>query len=102
MVLLMISGFLALQSMEYTKNHKPEKWSTWLINYYLKKLLRLYPMYTAALLFALWIGVIPSFTDVIKHLFCLDGIGHFWYMPVIIKFYLSLPVGYFIYYILSK
>lgn len=99
---LMISGFLAMQSMEYTKSHKPEKWSTWLINYYKKKLIRLYPMYTAALLFALWIGVIPSFTDVIKHLFCLDGTGHFWYMPVIIKFYLLLPVGYFIYYILSK
>ena len=99
---LIISGFLAMQSMKYTKSHKPEKWSTWLITYYKKKLFRLYPTYIAALLFALWIGLLPSFTVVIKHLFCLDGIGHFWYMPVIIKFYLLLPIGYFLYHIMPK
>lgn len=100
---LVISGFLAMQSMEHTNkiaflNNK----KSWMISYYLKKLFRLYPSYTVALLLGFCIGFLPAFSELAKHLFCLEGTGHFWYMPVIIKFNLILPIGYFLYITISE
>lgn len=43
------------------------------------------------MLFALVIGFLNDFHSVAKHLLCIEGAGHFWYMPVVIKFYLIAP-----------
>ncbi len=94
---LVISGFLATYSISFTTRKSAQEWCVWLKRFYSKKFIRLYPTYFIALLCALVLGVIPTLTSIIKHLLCLEGVGHFWYMPVIIKFYILLPIEYVIY-----
>lgn len=100
---LVLSGFLAMHSMERRiTSMSQNEWITFLIEYYERKVIRLYPAYVMALLLGLVLGFISTFIELIKHLLCLAGIGHFWYMPVIIKFYLFLPIEYLFYQKLSK
>lgn len=100
---LVISGFLAMQSMEHTnKKEFLNDRKSWIVSFYKKKIVRLYPLYTVSLLLGFCIGFLPDFSDLGKHLFCLEGTGHFWYMPVIIKFNLILPIGYFLYITISE
>ncbi len=63
-----------------------------LIDFYGKRVLKIYPSYAVVLLLAYFIGVITDFTDVFKHIFLIEGMWHFWYIPVIVKFYLVVPV----------
>ena len=61
-------------------------------NFYLKRGLRIIPEYAVALFFAYLVGYFDSPIEMIVHLFGVHGMGHFWYMPVIMKFYLIAPV----------
>lgn len=86
---LIISGFLAVYPLlekkrEFTLKSLP--------SWYAGKALRLYPAYILAVLLALCTGFLPSFGSAVKHLLLMEGLGHFWYMPVIIKFYIILPL----------
>ncbi len=59
--------------------------------YYWDKIIKLYPVYIIGLVAAYFLQLLPGKIDIIKHLFLMEGIGHFWYMTVIIKFYLIAP-----------
>lgn len=83
-----LSGFLSF----YQIIDKKEKLTfKWFLKYYLKKILRLFPQYLIALLITYKLGFI-NISQVGEHLVCNEGWGHFWYMPVIIKFYIIFPV----------
>ncbi len=69
--------------------------------YYLKKIITLYPAFIIGLLLGMYTGLVPNLKVAVKHLLCMESIGHFWYMPVIIKFYILFPVFILIYRILK-
>lgn len=60
--------------------------------YYLKRIFRIYPCYLIVLIISLPIGFIDDFQALMKHTLLLEGTGHFWTIPVEIKFYLILPL----------
>lgn len=60
--------------------------------FYLSKVLRIYPIYIIGLFGAYYTGAISNLKSLVKHLLCLEGTGHFWYMAVILKFYLIAPI----------
>ncbi len=66
------------------------------LHFYLKRFLRIYPVYIVSLLLAVISGLI-KLDDVLPHILAMKGAGHFWYMPVIIKMYLVYPVFIFLY-----
>lgn len=64
------------------------------VNYIVRRVLRIYPLYIFVLLFYLFFyqsGEITS-KNIFNHILLTDGIGHFWTMPVEIHFYFLLPV----------
>ena len=83
-----ISGFLAVYPLSVNKKSfgmgELRKW-------YPRKLMRLYPAYIIAVLLAAVSGFLSGFRQTLRHIFLLEGSGHFWYMPVIICFYLFVP-----------
>lgn len=76
---MLLSGYLLLQcyvvdgSKEFKISDSPK--------YYLRKIIRLYPMYVVVLILSVILGII-TFKSLIKHLLLLEAYGHFWYMPV--------------------
>ena len=60
--------------------------------YYWNKALRLYPVYIIGIGVAYVCGLVTEPISIIRHVLLLDGVGHFWYMSVIIRFYLIAPV----------
>lgn len=89
--LLMAAFFLLYHSEGQTFTKKD------LVEYYWKKILRLYPVYIIGLLVAYCCELLPDWRNILKHLFLIEGIGHFWYMPVIIKFFIIAPVFKWVY-----
>lgn len=81
-----LSGFL-LQYQADAKEFTISK----VLPYYWSKFLRLYPVYIVGLLLAKYTGLVPDGASIIRHLLLQEGVHHFWYMPVIIKFYLCAP-----------
>lgn len=81
-----LSGFL-LQYQADTKEFTVSK----ILPYYWNKFLRLYPVYVVGLLLAKYTGLVPDGASIVRHLLLQEGVHHFWYMPVIIKFYLCAP-----------
>lgn len=81
-----LSGFL----LQYQADAKDFSVSQ-IVPYYWNKFLRLYPAYTIGLLLAKYTGIVSDGVSVLKHLLLIEGVHHFWYMPVIIKFYLCAP-----------
>lgn len=63
-----------------------------LIGYYGKKIIRIMIPYLAVLLISMGLGFIPDGKELLRHLLLIDGFGHFWYMPVIMKFFLIAPL----------
>jgi len=67
-------------------------------NYFLRRVLRVYPLFAVALLFHLLLThlgiptVIESWRDVAAHLALLEGKGVFWSIPVEMTYYLVSPV----------
>jgi len=65
----------------------PRAWA----NYFLRRFLRIFPLYVVVLLFfALWGEM--SWEQFGEHLLLRDGIWHLWTIPVEFKFYFVLPV----------
>jgi peptidoglycan/LPS O-acetylase OafA/YrhL len=62
-------------------------------NYIVRRILRIYPLYTFVLLIYFLFYKSGGITkdNFIKHLLLQDGIEHFWTMPVEIHFYFVLP-----------
>lgn len=80
----LLSGYFLLQTDDEI-NMK------WVGKYYLKKVVKLYPVYLIGLLLAVSLGQIENFKSVVLHLLLIKGEGHFWYMCVILKFYIIAP-----------
>ncbi len=86
-VFLLLSGMLLirpyLSEKEFKIGNLPE--------YYLRKILRLLPIYILALLLCYEFEILNK-ESIVDHLLLKVGWGHFWYMPVIIKFYTVAPI----------
>lgn len=63
-------------------------------NYLVRRVLRVYPLYVLVLLFNYFFFRIGGINDanLANHLLLLDGVTHFWTMPVEIHFYFLLPL----------
>lgn len=68
------------------------------IQFFIKRFFRIFPCYIVTLIIAFGIGYIDKISIVIKHIFLLDGVGHFWTIPVEFIFYLFVPIIAFIIY----
>lgn len=62
------------------------------IQFYVKRFFRIFPCYFVTLFIAFAIGHVKSLSSLVKHLFLLEGIGHFWTIPVEFVFYLIVPL----------
>jgi len=81
---MLISGFLVLR--------EEKKFSFCdLKNYYINRILRIYPSFLIALILGLALGLFNG-EDLRDMLFFRSAWHHFWYMPVIIVFSLIAPV----------
>lgn len=60
--------------------------------FYIKRAVRILPVYCVVLIWTYIIGYFTEIKEFFFHLIGLHGIGHLWYMPVIMKFYLVMPV----------
>lgn len=60
--------------------------------FYVKRGMRILPVYLVVLVLAYIIGYFTEIKEVILHLLGIHGVGHLWYMPVIMKVYLIMPV----------
>lgn len=88
---IVLSGFLTFLPYALNKGAVIESKTRYVIKYYKRKVEKLYPTYIITLILALVLGFLTDSHSFIKHLICMEGVGHFWYMPVIIKFYLIAP-----------
>lgn len=84
---MILSSFLMIYPYEICRNKKFN-----ICMFYYKRILRIYPCYLVALLLAYECGFITTGKSFIRHIFILEGWGHFWYIPVIVKFYMIFPV----------
>lgn len=84
---LVSSGFLTI----YPYEQRREKTFS-ILKYYKKRFLKIYPVYAAVLLLSYMVGYFDSWKQFVLHLVFVQGTGHFWYMPVIAKMYLIMPV----------
>ena len=62
------------------------------IKFYIKRFFRIFPCYIVVLITAFLIKYIPNIETLIKHIFLLEGMGHFWTIPVEFMFYLIIPL----------
>lgn len=84
---LVSSGFLTMYPYEQNRD-KPFS----LIGYYKKRFVKIYPVYVLVLIMSYLAGYFDSTKQFLLHLIFAEGKGHFWYMPVIVKMYLLMPV----------
>lgn len=93
---MLLSGFFLMRSLinqsEFHFN---------IIEFYVKKILRIYPVYVIALVFSATLGVLP-WRELVGHILIYKGMGHFWYMPVIIKLYIIWPIFALVYKLLRN
>ena len=82
-VFMLISGMLSI--LPYIHNENLLFHIKKLPNYYVKKILKIYPSYLVAILMA-WILGFIEFESIPKYIFIIETWGHLWFMPVIIKF----------------
>lgn len=99
---MVMSGFLSMYPYISRKKDCTDYNSKSVITYYLKKIKTLYPAFLLALLLAMYTGLVPSAESFLMHLLCVESIGHFWYMPVIIKFYIIFPLFVVLYRLVKK
>lgn len=88
-IFMILSGFFLLLSYttsEITFGLKD------ILPFYFKKFFKLYPIFMISVFMAYRFGFIIDIQGVIDHLTFKTAWGHFWYMPVIMKFYLIAPL----------
>lgn len=61
-------------------------------SFYIKRVVRVMPCYIVILCVSYGIGYIQSGTAFVNHIFMIEGTGHFWTVPVEMKFYLIAPL----------
>lgn len=82
---MLLSGFFLLGPWLYSS--RPFS----LMQYYRRKALRIYPAYLLSLCLS-WACAFLDRRELLPHILALQGKGHFWYMPVILKLYLLFPL----------
>jgi peptidoglycan/LPS O-acetylase OafA/YrhL len=85
---MVMSGFLSFMLYVTNPNMLDKLDLNNILGYYKKKLVRLCPAYIIALVLAFAIDFMASWKDVVRGILAVEGAGHFWYMPVILKFYM--------------
>ena len=96
---MVMSGFLSFfPFLSDAHTYKPK----WILGYYKNKFIKLYPAFCIALLFALIIGFISDFKTFGMSLIFGIGVGHFWYMPVIVQFYFLFPIFVLIFLVIKR
>lgn len=83
-----LSGFFVYYP--WVKNNKKFNWKD-AFSFYIKRFFRIYPVYLVVLLVCIFLKYVTTI-DALKHLLLLQGYGHFWAIPVEVKFYLIIPV----------
>ena len=68
------------------------------IEFYIKRIFRIFPCYIVTLIIAFLVGYITEPKTVIKHIFLMEGMGHFWTIPVEFTFYILVPIIMFVIY----
>lgn len=66
--------------------------------FYTNRIFRIYPAYIIALGVCVLLGYM-NFHEMVKHMLLLNGRGHFWTIPVEMKFYIFVPI---LLYLLSR
>lgn len=61
-------------------------------SFYIKRVARVMPCYIVILCISYGIGYIQSGTAFVNHILMIEGTGHFWTVPVEMKFYLIAPL----------
>ncbi len=82
---MLFTGFLTIYTMK-EKSLNPIS----ILRYYEKRVVRLYPAFLFSIVLA-WALSIISAQDITDMLIFKSAWGHFWYMPVILKYYLIAP-----------
>lgn len=78
------------------KTRSPLEWS----NYFVRRFLRIYPLYFIVVTSFFSIGYIVKDTDTfLSHILLVQGLNHFWSIPAEMGFYLILP--FVVFYILA-
>ena len=98
-IFMILSGFFLL--LPYTKTEKSFQFKD-IIPFYLKKIIKLYPIYAIAIFMTYRFGFIMDTKGIIEHLTFQAAWGHLWYMPVIMKFYLIAPLFLLLFSIFKK
>lgn len=86
---MVLSGILLVQT--YLEDDNKMVHIKDLPRFYSKKVLRMFPTYLFAIILAIIVGLV-GVRDLSAHLLLTSAWGHFWYMPVVIKFYLFAPL----------
>ena len=89
---MMISGYCSVKPYLDGKKIRAKQ----LPKYYLKKIIKVYPLYIVSLGLVFALDLIDLRTAFLS-LILAGTWGHFWFMPVILKFYLIFPLVLFIY-----
>ncbi len=101
-LLFLLTGFFTLRPYmikgeEDTKRLKAEslagmrQYVCSSLKFYLKRIIRIYPAFSVVLVLSVFIGYIDV-PEALKNFLLVEGKGHFWTLPVEMKFYLMTPV----------
>lgn len=89
-----LSSYLLTRQILLAGQNKVVSFEYWR-KYLIKRVLRIYPLYTLTLIIFLVLGTLEvlkfDIYDVVGHLLLQEGIRHFWAIPVEFKYYFALP-----------
>ena len=71
------------------------------LRFYLKRIIRIYPAFSVVLVLSVLIGYL-GVPEAVKNFLLLEGTGHFWTLPVELKFYLVTPLFGFVFSVFKK